>query len=100
MVVFTFCAIYILYIKGKAGIYASLRGYYRLPTNLPSYLPACLSARLPACPPARLPARLPAYLPTHLPAYLPTYPPACLSAYLPVSVSDSIRGRGRPNGRL
>src|SRR5271170_6103243 len=37
------------------------------------------------------------YLPACLPAYLPTYLPACLPACLPVSVSDSIRGRGRPD---
>jgi hypothetical protein len=56
---------------------------------MPAYLPACL----PAC----LPTYLPACLPTYLPACLPTYIPACLPT---VSVSGSIRGRGRPDQRL
>jgi len=52
-----------------------------------------------------MPTYLPAYLPTYLPAYLPTYLPACLPTYIPaylpaVSVSGSIRGRGRPDQRL
>src|SRR6266702_3497106 len=57
--IYPFCAINILYIKGKAGIYmrrlgvttAYLLTYLAtcLPACLPAYLPACLTACLPAC---------------------------------------------------
>src|SRR6266702_2169060 len=80
--IYPFCAINILYIKGKAGIYMRRLGVTT------AYLLTYLATCLPACLPAYLPARLPAYLPT------------CLPTCLPVSVSDSIRGRGRPNRRL
>src|SRR6266567_3584625 len=67
--IYPFCAINILYIKGKAGIYMRRLGVTT--AYLPTYLATCLPACLPACPPAR---------PL---ACLPTYPPACLLTYLP-----------------
>src|SRR6266566_1003259 len=70
--IYPFCAINILYIKGKAGI--CMRRLGVTTAYLPTYLATCLPACLPACPPACLPA----YLPTCLPAYLPTCLPACL----------------------
>src|SRR6266576_4205592 len=71
--IYPFCAINILYIKGKAGIYMRRLGVTT--AYLPTYLATCLSACLPACPPARLPACPPACLPTYLPTCLPTYLP-------------------------
>src|SRR6266567_2965656 len=74
--IYPFCAINILYIKGKAGIYMRRLGVTT--AYLPTYLATCLSACLSVCLRACVRACLPACLPACLFAYLPACLPACL----------------------